>query len=485
MDALGEDGNVTRARLEPALHGPQFIGLQGEGGGLWQLGYADAGLRSFAEEASGMERERRVSVRRTNLQSVAAMTDSRGATLVRVFDRVPFTNSLSASWPRQAAEELAAKGYDGLEMELWLDCVGHADAHCGRWDFLLDLYICGRAAPECTNMSASVGRWITAYSREGRWVTNGSAVLPRLLQAGVGMEDRWLHLSGGMGQHYEVTLLFWLRRTGQSPRTALAPPLPLWSGGPFAGYNEVHRPIEFRTPPGTTTAMMSLLLTGHGWGRDIFNCAEFCNHSHFFSVNGAGLLSRAFPMAGTSEGCEAQVRLGTVPNQYGTWYFGRSGWCPGKQVEWWEADITSLLAPEGERNTISYWALLNGAEYNATPSDDPIALGFPANIDLASFLTFYGDAVQAPHESDTPPLFLDLPAAAPSAHLAAASLPQAIASLLLSSSVAAVLLALGGASLAMLSRRVRHWLQRERRCRGDLLGEAGVSFLPRSCPGST
>ena len=35
-----------------------------------------------------------------------------------------------------------------------------------------------------------------------------------------------------------------------------------------------------------------------------------------------------------------KVHLGVVPNQYGTWPYGRAGWCPGQQVEWWEVDVT-------------------------------------------------------------------------------------------------------------------------------------------------
>lgn len=399
LRALNDTNHSTVARLDSISRGPQFVGLVGEGGGLRQLGRAEDGLRSFADEALGMERERRIATQRAQLRTVVAETGSQGATLLPIFDGQQFNGSLLTAWSSQQARALREKGYDTLDMELWLDCPGHLDAHCGPWDFLLDLYLCEPRAPHCNNASLNVGRWITAYGREGRWLSrsSGSALQQLLLLPGsdseAGHEDRVLHLFGAGGQHYIVTLFFWLRRTGTSqPRVAMGPPLTLWQGGQFAGYNEVHEPISFRTPPGSSTAVLSMLLTGHGWGRDEFNCAEFCNHSHFFSVNGADPVVRDFPIAGTEVGCEQQVSLGSVPNQYGTWFFGRSGWCPGKQVDWWEVDITHLLAAGGEWNNISYWAMLNGAEYNATPSDDPIALGFPANIDLASFLTFYTDA---------------------------------------------------------------------------------------------
>lgn len=31
-------------------------------------------------------------------------------------------------------------------------------------------------------------------------------------------------------------------------------------------------------------------------------------------------------------GCAETVADGTTPNQYGTWIYGRAGWCPGSAV---------------------------------------------------------------------------------------------------------------------------------------------------------
>ena len=62
---------------------------------------------------------------------------------------------------------------------------------------------------------------------------------------------------------------------------------------------------------------------------------------------------------GNNYGCAEQVDEGTVPNQFGTWYFGRGGWCPGKNVNVVAWDITDQVAP-GEVVTISYKSLFNG-----------------------------------------------------------------------------------------------------------------------------
>jgi hypothetical protein len=53
------------------------------------------------------------------------------------------------------------------------------------------------------------------------------------------------------------------------------------------------------------------------------------------------------------------VDEGTVPNQFGTWYFGRGGWCPGKNVRVTTWDMTDQVAP-GEVITISYKSLFGG-----------------------------------------------------------------------------------------------------------------------------
>jgi len=37
-------------------------------------------------------------------------------------------------------------------------------------------------------------------------------------------------------------------------------------------------------------------------------------------------------IAGTLWGCADRVAQGSVPNEHGTWQYGRAGWCDGQQV---------------------------------------------------------------------------------------------------------------------------------------------------------
>ncbi len=78
--------------------------------------------------------------------------------------------------------------------------------------------------------------------------------------------------------------------------------------------------------------------------------------------------------------------MGTVPNQFGTWTFGRGGWCPGKDVVPFVGDVSDHVTP-GQDVTISYKSLFKNAPYDPVFSDS--GSGFQANINMQSWLVFY------------------------------------------------------------------------------------------------
>ena len=45
-------------------------------------------------------------------------------------------------------------------------------------------------------------------------------------------------------------------------------------------------------------------VTGHGWGQDAENCAEFCDVTHEVAVNSNPEHVLSHPLAGTSEGMQ-------------------------------------------------------------------------------------------------------------------------------------------------------------------------------------
>src|SRR5208283_5153555 len=106
--------------------------------------------------------------------------------------------------------------------------------------------------------------------------------------------------------------------------------VPLFTGGTFDNtYDTGRTPVSVQIPTDMKRVELWMLLTGHG--NNAYGCAEFCDHQHQFTVNGTSW-TVDFPMAGTLAGCIAMEWSGMVPNQGGTWWTGRGGWCPGGQV---------------------------------------------------------------------------------------------------------------------------------------------------------
>jgi hypothetical protein len=262
-------------------------------------------------------------------------------------------------------------GFDTLEVDLSIDCPQHSNSLCGAWDYLSHLRLCD-APGMCTR---ELARWITPYWREGRWVTDISAQLA-VLPSGPARLQWWA--SGQWDPRttdYTVSLSLRYSNSGRGMRPVSA--TPLWTGGDWnASYDSMKAPVNVLIPADARKVELVTLTTGHG-GVQPTNCAEFCNHAHHFVVNGVEHV-QSFPGAQTASGCADRVALGVVPNQHGTWYYGRGGWCPGEDVAPWVVDVTADVT-KGQMNTLSYTTRFNGAPVNA-------GLG---NIVLSSWLVVW------------------------------------------------------------------------------------------------
>ena len=220
-----------------------------------------------------------------------------------------------------------------------------------------------------------VGRWITSYSNGGHWVTDVSPALVTLASGGT------KRFRMGFGYAYITDLD--LRLSNQDKGGTPAVAHELWSGGGFnLSYNESKQPIDVAIPADAQRVELFAMISGHGWGADRENCAEFCNHTHHITV-GDATFDREHAVAGSAEGCVEQIEEGTTPNQGGTWRTGRAGWCPGKDVTPWIVDVTAHITP-GETTTVSYEALFDGAPYEPVPSNS--GQGFGAQINMRSWL---------------------------------------------------------------------------------------------------
>ena len=230
----------------------------------------------------------------------------------------------------------------------------------------------------CAN-SFEIGRWITTYAREGRWVHDVSPLLALLKKGGM------QRLSYSAGNTYVTHLHVRLSNRGKG-RTPTEITWLFGGGGYHQSYNEKYEPAVVSIPSDAAHVEIVAHITGHGFGVEKANCAEFCNHTHHFRLNGAEF-SHDQPWVGMQYGCAFQVPEGTVPNQWGTWYLGRGGWCPGKEVTPFVADVTGA-ALLGEDNTITYESLFEGGIYQPEPKPNPSG-GFGANIWMNSWLVVW------------------------------------------------------------------------------------------------
>ena len=157
-----------------------------------------------------------------------------------------------------------------------------------------------------------------------------------------------------------------------------------WVGEYQEVWHEDKLPIEFTPPEGTTKVEIAGVISGHGFGADTFNCAEFCDHQHQFQVNDGTPIIKTHPEAGSPLGCADQVAIGTVPNQSGTWVYGRAGWCPGMEVPVWRVDFTADVDVSGS-NTLEYIGLVRGEIYYPSYTSGT----FRPRVDMRSYLVYY------------------------------------------------------------------------------------------------
>jgi hypothetical protein len=300
--------------------------------------------------------------------------DAAGADTHRVFDDQPIDDwgwaGVKGYGSVTLPDAATMATYDTLELDLTLDC-GHPHyEQCPEWDYLVYAYLCD--PDDSTSCGTEIGRYITTYARPGRWVVDASSWLAELTDGGE------QHFAFYTTQGYDVTLDLRLSNTGKG-----AAPVGmewLWSGGTFnADYNANHESVTFTPPVDATRVEVMAVISGHGYSSDADYCGEFCDHQHEFTVNGGTPQVIDDGTVSDTYGCANRISDGVVPGQYGTWVYGRGGWCPGLEVQPHVLDITSNVTL-GVENTIGYRGLLGGAERTVESTD--------GRIDMVSYVVY-------------------------------------------------------------------------------------------------
>lgn len=302
-----------------------------------------------------------------NSESDAQERLAPGATVVQLWSGETLAEFAETEVQLPTAEQMS--GYDTLEVEIVQRC---PDAtipefgNCGAWDYLAHLFV------KDGDQNVELARFITSYHRETHWVVDISPMLGHL-KAGGKRTFRWDFAPSWNTQPTATNLS--LRFSNRAKGFASSEIKPLWMGAPRAfnaAYNDGLETFSEAIPADAKKVEVYVIITGHGG--DANNCAEFCNHQHTLTVNGTEF-HKDHPEASTNKGCIGQVENGMTPNQGGTWWFGRGGWCPGQQVNPWVVDITELAKP-GTTATLKYAGSFQGM----TPPDNA------GNIHLTSYL---------------------------------------------------------------------------------------------------
>ena len=274
-----------------------------------------------------------------------------------------FTSTTTAAFPSNLTD------YDTLEVYHEHACDERSNRHqksdgttggCHEWDYEANLRICKR--DNASSCGTEFMRWITTYGREGKWLTDISPYLFMLDND----DNRTFKYRGANKGDLTVTFLLSNWNSGLRGQDADF----AFTGGQFDGtYNNLSkytRDLNFTVPSWADKVEIVATITGHGFGQDNANCAEFCDHQHHYYLNGFTTYEW-HPIVSSSEGCENEVQNGVVANQFGSWPFGRAGWCAGQDVKQWTYDITSWSDMNGGVNHLTYRGLMNGQEY--VPSD--------------------------------------------------------------------------------------------------------------------
>jgi hypothetical protein len=293
-----------------------------------------------------------------------------------------------------------------LELDFALQCGGAVDDDCSVWDHTITLTaVCAdpsdnqevkvRRLGEPGGDANELGRWVTAFKRRsGRWLTDATTRIPLLLGGSqcaftlkVGGEN-WLGTLNLRFTHHESE--------AKKKDTKEKKPAPFaWFPLQFPNnttkfdspkYN-VNRTLTFTPPAGVKSVYITALITGHG------EC-EFRASSHHFAIDGVDVANSSdiafdqYMAAGSPLGCAAWSSRGAVPNEHGTWYFGRNGWCDGLDVQplVWDVSAAVLGANGGGgggvQHTVTYHAL------GFTDGGEPTESGCGGYILLSSAIAY-------------------------------------------------------------------------------------------------
>ena len=312
---------------------------------------------------------------------------------ITIFDRTHYTGGWAASISDtlQLPINSDLNTYNKMQVELLRGCpnsdMNYDDDGCDDYDRIARLYLCDLDGSNCLE----IAKWITPFDRQPHSLTDISPFLAAFREnAG---EQKVLRFQESGWPNSLLTLKFrFYQGSNQNGRAQEI--YPMWNGTTQfnPSYDDNRPPQVFTIPSNATKVEFVSYITGHGWGSaGCFNCCEFCNSRHIFSINGGVYeFDQSFPDASSSNHCmdpEVIQTTGVIPNQYGTWGYGRAGWCPGRDVKPYVKDITNFIQI-GDDNVMNYSACrVSGNSCVAPPTCQ--GDGYCPEIAMSSYIIVY------------------------------------------------------------------------------------------------
>jgi len=185
-----------------------------------------------------------------------------------------------------------------------------------------------------------IGRFITPYGlgldlHEGfTWIYDVSDYEPLLHDS--------VHLSAGNWQELLDMKFEFIK--GTPPREVLSVEN-VWNGDfGLPTFDQRVTAKRILMNPAASGFRFKSTASGHGFGNDSQNCAEFCAKNHYVKVNGTTVNQFLLWKKCASN---------PLYPQGGTWLYDRSAWCPGAKVDIYNTELTSHVTP-GDSITLDY-----------------------------------------------------------------------------------------------------------------------------------
>ena len=312
---------------------------------------------------------------------------------ITIFEREHYTGGWAASISQvfDVPNQQELSQYNKMEVELLRGCpdanMNYSDAGCDDYDRIARLYFCDLDGSNCYE----IAKWITPFDRQPHSLTDISPFLSILRSNENEQKILKFQESGWPNSLLTIKLRLY---NGVNENGYAQAIYPLWNNTvQFNPDYEENRPAQvFSVPSNATKVEFVSYISGHGWGSaGCFNCCEFCNSRHVFSINGGVYeFNQSFPNASSNTHCMDPGTIqttGVIPNQYGTWGYGRAGWCPGRDVKPFIMDITGHIIA-GDDNVIDYNACRVSGNSCVSP---PTCAGdgYCPEIAMSSYIIIY------------------------------------------------------------------------------------------------